>query len=174
MQPSPIEQLPYRPNVGVMLINRAGLVFVAQRLEHYSQAWQMPQGGIDPGEDARTAALRELEEETGVPADKVLILAETPGWIPYELPADLIPQLWGGKYRGQEQKWFLMRFLGEDSDVNIDTDEPEFSAWKWITLPSCPMQLCLSSAMSTALCSPHLKSTYLKGGHALCNQPRMF
>ena len=138
MQQSDIEQLPYRPNVGVMLINSAGLVFVAQRLEHYSEAWQMPQGGIDPGEDARVAALRELEEETGVPAQKVQILAETPGWIPYELPADLIPHLWGGKYRGQQQKWFLMRFLGENSDVNIDTDEPEFSDWKWIAPSELP------------------------------------
>ena len=138
MQQFDIEQLPYRPNVGVMLINPAGLVFVAQRLEHYSEAWQMPQGGIDPGEDARVAALRELEEETGVPAQKVQILAETPGWIPYELPADLIPHLWGGKYRGQQQKWFLMRFLGEDSDVNIDTDEPEFSDWKWIAPAELP------------------------------------
>lgn len=138
MQQSDIEQLPYRPNVGVMLINPEGLVFVAQRLEHYSEAWQMPQGGIDPGEDARVAALRELEEETGVPAQKVQILAETPGWIPYELPADLIPHLWGGKYRGQQQKWFLMRFLGEDSDVNIDTDEPEFSDWKWIAPAELP------------------------------------
>ena len=130
-----IDKLPYRPNVGVMVINGSGDVFVAQRLEHYADAWQMPQGGINPGEDARVAALRELEEETGIPASKVTILAETDGWIPYELPADLIAKLWDGKYRGQEQKWFLMRFLGEDADINIETEEPEFSAWKWI-LPS--------------------------------------
>lgn len=130
-----IDKLPYRPNVGVMVINGSGDVFVAQRLEHYADAWQMPQGGINPGEDARVAALRELEEETGIPASKVTILAETDGWIPYELPADLIAKLWNGKYRGQEQKWFLMRFLGEDADINIETEEPEFSAWKWI-LPS--------------------------------------
>ena len=121
------------------------------------------------------AALRELEEETGVPADKVLILAETPGWIPYELPADLIPQLWGGKYRGQEQKWFLMRFLGEDSDVNIDTDEPEFSAWKWITPAESAPCNCVFQARCLPLCARRiLKSTYPKGGHVLCNQPRMF
>ena len=133
-----IDKLPYRPNVGVMVINGSGDVFVAQRLEHYADAWQMPQGGINPGEDARVAALRELEEETGIPASKVTILAETDGWIPYELPADLIAKLWNGKYRGQEQKWFLMRFLGEDADINIDTEEPEFSTWKWISPSALP------------------------------------
>lgn len=133
-----IDKLPYRPNVGVMVINGSGDVFVAQRLEHYADAWQMPQGGINPGEDARVAALRELEEETGIPASKVTILAETDGWIPYELPADLIAKLWNGKYRGQEQKWFLMRFLGEDADINIETEEPEFSAWKWISPSALP------------------------------------
>ena len=133
-----IENLPYRANVGLMLLNKSGDVFVAQRLEHYANAWQMPQGGIDPGEDARAATLRELKEETGITRDKVTIVAETDGWITYELPADLIPKLWNGKYRGQKQKWFLLRFLGEDIDINIETEEPEFSAWKWITPSALP------------------------------------
>ena len=133
-----IENLPYRSNVGLMVLNKSGEVFVAQRLEHYANAWQMPQGGIDPGEDARAATLRELKEETGITRDKVTIVAETDGWITYELPADLIPKLWNGKYRGQKQKWFLLRFLGEDIDINIETEEPEFSAWKWITPSALP------------------------------------
>ena len=133
-----IENLPYRANVGLMVLNKSGDVFVAQRLEHYANAWQMPQGGIDPGEDARAATLRELKEETGITRDKVTIVAQTDGWITYELPADLIPKLWNGKYRGQKQKWFLLRFLGEDIDINIETEEPEFSAWKWITPSALP------------------------------------
>ena len=127
-----IENLPYRSNVGLMVVNKYGGVFVAQRLEHYADAWQMPQGGIDPGEDAQEAALRELEEETGITRNKVTVIAETQGWISYELPAELISKLWDGKFRGQKQKWFLMRFMGEDSDININTEEPEFSVWKWI------------------------------------------
>jgi putative (di)nucleoside polyphosphate hydrolase len=133
-----IMKLPYRANVGIMVINQAGFVFVAQRLDHYSDAWQMPQGGVDPGEDTQTAAIRELEEETGIPANKVNIIAESSGWIPYELPPDLIPKLWDGKYRGQKQKWYLMKFLGEDTDINIDTSEPEFSTWKWIDPKALP------------------------------------
>ena len=133
-----IENLPYRANVGVMVLNKSGDVFVAQRLEHYANAWQMPQGGIDPGEDPAEAALRELEEETGIGSSKVVIVAEAQDWIPYELPADLIPKLWNGKYRGQKQKWFLMRFLGEDTDIDIETEEPEFSAWKWIAPSALP------------------------------------
>ena len=133
-----IENLPYRANVGVMVLSKSGDVFVAQRLEHYANAWQMPQGGIDPGEGPAEAALRELEEETGINSSKVVILAETQNWIPYELPPDLIPKLWNGKYRGQKQKWFLMRFLGEDTDINIETEEPAFSSWKWIAPSALP------------------------------------
>ena len=133
-----IENLPYRANVGVMVLNKSNDVFVAQRLEHYANAWQMPQGGIDPGEGPAEAALRELEEETGINSSKVVLIAETQNWIHYELPPDLIPKLWNGKYRGQKQKWFLMRFLGEDTDIDIETEEPEFSAWKWIAPSALP------------------------------------
>lgn len=132
MTPQEIARLPYRPNVGVMLANAQGHVFVGQRIDNNQDAWQMPQGGIDPGEDARTAALRELHEETGVSPDLVTIEAETQGWVPYDLPHDLVPKMWKGKYRGQEQKWFLMRFHGTDDQIRIETDHPEFSAWKWM------------------------------------------
>ena len=132
MTPEEIARLPYRQNVGVMLINHAGEVFVGQRLDSEVAAWQMPQGGIDKGEDPRTAALRELEEETGVSRGLVEIVAETEGWVAYDLPHDLVPKIWKGRYRGQEQKWFLMRFKGTDADVKIDQEHPEFSAWRWI------------------------------------------
>ncbi|KIN62495.1 RNA pyrophosphohydrolase [Sulfitobacter noctilucicola] len=132
MTPEEISKLPYRPCAGVMLLNAEGLVFVGQRKDRYTEAWQMPQGGIDKGEDPQEAALRELEEETGVSRDLVTVLAETSGWVPYELPHDLVPQLWKGRYRGQEQKWFLLRFEGTDGQVNIETEHQEFSAWKWM------------------------------------------
>ncbi|MFW8594175.1 RNA pyrophosphohydrolase [Cribrihabitans neustonicus] len=132
MTPEDIAKLPYRPNVGVMLINADGGVFAGQRKDRFKDAWQMPQGGIDRGEDPRAAALRELEEETGVRPDLVEIIAETEGWLPYDLPAEVVPHFWGGKYRGQEQKWYLMRFLGKDSDIDLEAHHAEFSAWCWM------------------------------------------
>ena len=115
-----------------MLANAEGRVFVGQRIDQDITAWQMPQGGIDPGEAPCDAALRELWEETGVPANLVTVETETEGWIPYELPHDIVPRIWKGRYKGQEQKWFLLRFHGQDSDVNIETEHPEFSEWRWL------------------------------------------
>ena len=132
MTPEEIAKLPYRPCVGLMLVNAQGHVFVGQRIDNPGPAWQMPQGGVDAGEDPRAAALRELWEETGITADKVRVEAESAGWIPYDLPHDLVPRIWKGRFRGQEQKWFLMRFQGVDGDVNIKTEHPEFSQWRWL------------------------------------------
>jgi putative (di)nucleoside polyphosphate hydrolase len=126
----------YRPGVGILLFNHAGLVFIAQRIDTPGDAWQMPQGGIDENEHPRRAALRELLEEVGT--DKAEIVAETAHWLTYDLPAALASKLWGGRYRGQAQKWFAARFLGADRDIRIDTDEPEFSAWKWAPLEKLP------------------------------------
>lgn len=141
MTPEAIAKLPYRRNVGIMLVNADNLVFVAQRIDNPGPALQMPQGGIDKGEDPRTAALRELEEETGVRADLVTVVAETEEWITYDLPTELLHKLWGGKYRGQEQKWFLLRFHGSDSEINIETDHPEFSEWHWLPLEDVPERI---------------------------------
>lgn len=127
----PFADRPYRPCAGVMLANREGLVFVGQRLDTSSEAWQMPQGGIDDGEDARTAALRELGEETGIAPDLVTIIGESADEYLYDLPEALADTMWKARYRGQRQRWFLMRFHGDDSAVNIATAHPEFRAWKW-------------------------------------------
>lgn len=126
-------KLPYRSNVGIMMVNEKGFVFVGQRLDNNQNAWQMPQGGIDAGEDPETAAYRELLEETGVKKQDVRFVASSSKWLSYDLPEDLIPILWNGKFRGQKQKWFLFNFLGEDGDINIATEHPEFSKWKWIS-----------------------------------------
>ena len=126
------EHLPYRPCAGVMLLNGEGQVFVGQRLDSAADAWQMPQGGIDPGEDPETAALRELGEETGIARHLAEILAISPREHFYDLPPQLMGKLWKGKYRGQRQTWFLMRFLGSDADVNIETAHQEFGSWRWV------------------------------------------
>jgi len=126
-----IASLPYRPCAGVMLLNRDGKVFVGQRLDNVLEAWQMPQGGIDPGEDPLEAAWRELWEETGVTREHAELIAVAPEELLYDLPEDLVNKLWKCKWRGQRQRWFLFRFLGEDSHVNIATAEPEFRAWRW-------------------------------------------
>ncbi|MEX0327094.1 MAG: RNA pyrophosphohydrolase [Ruegeria sp.] len=131
MTPDEIAKLPYRPCVGLMLMNAEGKIFVGMRNDGPKDAWQMPQGGVDKGEDPRDAALRELWEETGVTSDLVEIIAETDGWLPYDLPHDIVPRIWKGRYRGQEQKWFLLRFTGRDDQINIDTKHPEFTRWKW-------------------------------------------
>lgn len=132
MTPEQIAHLPYRPCVGIMLINDDGLIFAAQRLDSAVPAWQMPQGGIDEGEAPGVAALRELNEEISVTPDLVVPLAETRDWLAYDLPHDIVPRIWKGRYRGQKQRWFLMRFTGRDDQINIQTQHPEFSQWRWI------------------------------------------
>ncbi|MDX5360175.1 MAG: RNA pyrophosphohydrolase [Alphaproteobacteria bacterium] len=130
------DKRPYRPGVGVMLLNRSGLVFVGQRIDSTAEAWQMPQGGIDPDEAPEAAAFRELAEETGVTSAR--IVAESRDWLSYDLPEELRDVLWKGRYRGQRQKWFAMSFEGEDSDIDIATEVPEFRAWRWARSEDLP------------------------------------
>lgn len=124
--------LPYRPAAAIMLLNAEDKVFVAQRIDSALEAWQMPQGGLDPDEEPEAGALRELEEETGIGPGLVEILARAPDILFYDLPPELLGKIWGGRYRGQAQHWFVARFLGTDADVDLDTPEPEFRAWKWV------------------------------------------
>lgn len=122
--------LPFRPGVGMMIIDKDNRVFVGRRVDSKSDAWQMPQGGIDLGETPSSAALREMEEEIG--SSKGEIIAESKRWYSYRLPEFLINKLWGGQYCGQRQKWFLIRFTGQDGDININTKHPEFDSWRWM------------------------------------------
>jgi putative (di)nucleoside polyphosphate hydrolase len=142
-----IASLPYRPCVGIALFNRDGLVWVGNRSDKEAAGegeghwWQMPQGGLDEGEDAYQAALRELYEETSV--KKVSLIAEAPGWLTYDLPPNLVGQSWGGRYRGQKQKWFALRFEGKDADIDVlhpgdGKYKPEFSSWRWEKLARLP------------------------------------
>ena len=121
--------LPYRPCVGLMVLNREGKVFVGKRIDQTIESWQMPQGGIDPGEDPSETALRELGEEIGT--TKVEFLREHAEWLTYDLPPQLVGVAWEGRYRGQKLKWFAVRFVGTDADINLKTEHPEFSDWKW-------------------------------------------
>ena len=124
---------PYRRGVGVLLLNSENLVLVGRRIDNRDEAWQMPQGGIDEGEEPWTTALRELEEETGIPPHLVERIAECLERLKYDLPQELRGKLWGGKYRGQRQNWFLVRFTGADSDIVLDAHhDPEFCEWKWV------------------------------------------
>ena len=128
----------YRRGVGVMLLNRDGKVFVGARIDNTDEAWQMPQGGIDEGEEPWATALREVEEETGIPPHLVERVAECPQRLKYDLPDELQGKLWGGKWVGQDQDWFLARFLGTDADINIATRHPEFRGWRWIESAALP------------------------------------
>jgi len=132
MTTSEISGLPYRLGTGIVLTNRAGKIFGARRIDTAGDAWQMPQGGIEPGENPRQAVLRELDEETGVGAALVEIIDEAPDWLSYDLPAEIAPKVWGGRFRGQKQRWFLARFTGSDDSIDIATEHPEFTAWRWL------------------------------------------
>jgi putative (di)nucleoside polyphosphate hydrolase len=133
----PVPNDDYRRCVGIMLLNRKGQVFVGSRVERdFRNAWQMPQGGIDRGETPRQAALRELHEEVGT--NKAEVLAEHPDWLRYDLPPELSRRTWRGKFRGQTQKWFAMRFLGEDRDIRLDAHHQEFEEWKWVAMAELP------------------------------------
>ena len=123
----------YRPNVGMMIINQKKEIFVGKRIDHPSNFWQMPQGGIDAQEIPSIAALREMEEEVGIKKNKVNLLTESKDWYYYSIPSDLAKTLWKGKYKGQRQKWFLYKFKGTEKDINIHSEHPEFLDYKWVT-----------------------------------------
>ena len=141
------QRRPYRPCVGIMLINSNNQIFAGQRIDNHLEAWQMPQGGIDEGEDVETACFREMKEEIGT--DKASIIGIHPEWLNYDIPEILADKLWDQKYRGQSQKWVALRFLGTDNDINIKTHIPEFSKWKWVS----PQQL-------SSLAAPFKREVY--------------
>tara|TARA_Y100000022_G_scaffold95059_1_gene81978 strand:- start:358 stop:843 length:486 start_codon:yes stop_codon:yes gene_type:complete len=126
------KNLPLRKGVGIIVLNKENKVFVAKRIDNPKNFWQMPQGGVDNGEDFLTAAYRELEEETGI--KQIKLIQEIDGMITYELPKHLLGIIWKGRFKGQKQKWFLMRYLGKDEEINIKTDKPEFLEWKWVDI----------------------------------------
>ena len=129
-------KLPLRIGVGIILLNRKNNIFVGKRIDNPQNSWQMPQGGVDQNEDFLQAAKRELKEETGVKSIK--LIKELDGWFKYDLPEYLLGKLWEGKYRGQKQKWFVMKFIGKSSEINVKTKNPEFFEWKWIELSKLP------------------------------------
>ncbi|MEC7245656.1 MAG: RNA pyrophosphohydrolase [Pseudomonadota bacterium] len=131
VRPLEYSKRPYRPCVGIMLINDNGHIFGGQRIDNRAEAWQMPQGGIDAGEDVETACFREMREEIGT--NKADILSIHPEWLNYDIPLPLADRLWGGSYRGQSQKWVALRYTGQDSDINIATEQPEFFSWQWMS-----------------------------------------
>lgn len=138
MAESETDDRPYRPCVGVMLLNMAGLVFVGNRIDVPGDHWQMPQGGIDEGESPADAAYREVQEETGIAPEKVELIRESDRWLHYDLPGALSRRIWKGRYRGQKQRWFAMRFHGEDTDIDLDFHKPEFGAYRWARISDLP------------------------------------
>tara|TARA_B100001750_G_C15265820_1_gene474997 strand:- start:201 stop:677 length:477 start_codon:yes stop_codon:yes gene_type:complete len=130
------KELPLRIGVGIVLLNNENKVFVGKRIDNPKKFWQMPQGGIDKNENFLQAAKRELEEETGIKSVK--LIKELEGWLIYNLPTNLLGKIWKGKYRGQKQKWFVMKFLGENDEINIKTKNPEFLDWKWTEISNLP------------------------------------
>ena len=128
--PKPYDERGYRPCVGIFLLNNENKLFVARRIDNKAEAWQMPQGGIEPGEIAGVACFREMQEEIGTKNAEVI--RELDDWLSYDIPHDLADSLWDGVYRGQKQKWVALRFLGSDDEIDIETDEPEFNDWKWV------------------------------------------
>ena len=130
------KELPLRIGVGIILLNKKNKVFVGKRIDNPKNFWQMPQGGVDKNENLLQAAKRELEEETGIKS--VELVKELKQWLQYDLPKNLLGKIWGGKYRGQNQKWFIMNFIGKDDEINIKTKNPEFLDWKWIKIAELP------------------------------------
>ena len=148
---------PYRPCVGILLINHDNNIFAGQRIDNHQEAWQMPQGGIDDGEDVETACFREMKEEIGT--DNATILAVHPEWLNYDIPEKLANKLWNRKYRGQTQKWVALRFLGTNDDIDIQTELPEFSNWRWISPKNLP-----------SLAAPFKRNVY----NSVLNQFKLF